>query len=125
MDRDDLPDQGSSHFAQTVSNLKRKQPELLVECLVPDFRGDKKAVERVVLSGLDVFAHNVETVENLQRWVRDYRAGYQQSLEVLRYAREVNPSVVTKSSIMLVGAILPFFLVVWCLINALLFFFSA
>jgi len=97
-----MPDGGSDHFAQTVQNLKRKQPNLLVECLVPDFRGDKKAVEKVVLSGLDVFAHNVETVEGLQRWVRDYRAGYEQSLEVLRYAKEVKPSVVTKSSIMLV-----------------------
>lgn len=101
VDRDDLSDQGSNHFAETVIELKKRKPNLLVECLTPDFRGDKKCIERVAESGLDVFAHNIETVEELQWLVRDPRAKYNQSLEVLRYAKEVRPEIVTKSSIML------------------------
>ncbi|XP_046647644.1 lipoyl synthase, mitochondrial-like [Daphnia pulicaria] len=101
VDRDDLPDQGSNHLSQTVSELKQRKPELLVECLTPDFRGDRDCVERIVRSGLDVFAHNIETVEELTWLVRDPRAKYQQSMDVLRYAKKVRPDVVTKSSIML------------------------
>ncbi|KAL6079343.1 Lipoyl synthase, chloroplastic [Balamuthia mandrillaris] len=101
VDRDDLADGGSRHFADTVRNLKRRQPGLLVECLVPDFAGDMEAVKEVATSGLDVFAHNVETVEGLQEWVRDRRANYRQSLDVLQAAKKFQPEVVTKSSIML------------------------
>jgi len=101
VDRDDLPDQGSNHLAQTVIELKKRKPSLLVECLTPDFRGDVEAVERVVLSGLDVFAHNIETVKELTWLVRDPRAKYQQSLDVLRHAKSTQPDVVTKTSIML------------------------
>ena len=68
VDRDDLADQGSGHFAATVRALKRARPDLLVECLVPDFRGDASCVRTVAQSGLEVFAHNVETVEPLQRY---------------------------------------------------------
>lgn len=64
-------------------------------------QGDLKAVERLATSGLDVYAHNVETVERLQRYVRDKRAGYEQSLRVLAHAKESNPSVYTKTSLML------------------------
>lgn len=94
VDRDELEDQGASHFARTVQLLKKNAPEILVECLTPDFRGNKEFVQLVANSGLDVFAHNIETVERLQRRVRDYRAGYKQSLEVLRMAKEarVDPS---------------------------------
>jgi lipoyl synthase len=67
VDRDDIPDGGASHFAHTVELLKHKKPELLVECLVSDFLGDLKAVEALAVSGLDVYAHNVETVKRLQR----------------------------------------------------------
>jgi len=77
VDRDDLADQGSNHLAQTVIELKKRKPSLLVECLTPDFRGDVEAVERVVQSGLDVFAHNIETVKELTWLVRDPRAKYQ------------------------------------------------
>merc|ERR1711973_682114 len=101
VDRDDLADQGSNHLAETVIELKKRKPGLLVECLTPDFRGDIDAVERVVLSGLDVFAHNIETVKELTWLVRDPRAKYQQSLDVLRYAKSARPDVVTKTSIML------------------------
>nr|XP_025949393.1 lipoyl synthase, mitochondrial [Dromaius novaehollandiae] len=67
VDRDDIPDGGAEHFAKTVSHLKERNSKILVECLTPDFRGDLKAVEKVALSGLDVYAHNVETVPELQR----------------------------------------------------------
>ncbi|XP_047177811.1 lipoyl synthase 1, chloroplastic-like [Vigna umbellata] len=76
VDRDDIPDGGSGHFARTVKALKNLKPEIMVECLTSDFRGDLKAVETLVHSGLDVFAHNIETVKRLQRIVRDPRAGY-------------------------------------------------
>ena len=105
VDRDDLPDGGAGHFAKTIENLKRLNPDLLVEALVPDFRGDKKAVETIVDSGLDVYAHNIETVRRLQYRVRDPRAGYLQSLETLKYAKEYARArarvLHTKSSIML------------------------
>jgi len=94
-------DQGSNHIAETVEHLKRLSPDILVECLTPDFRGDDACVDRVALSGLDVFAHNIETVEALQSSVRDRRAGYEQTLSVLRRAKETVPGIVTKSSIML------------------------
>lgn len=101
VDRDDLPDGGASHFAHTVELLKRQKPELLVECLVSDFQGNKKSVESLAKSGLDVYAHNVETVERLQKFVRDVRAGYQQSLSTLEHAKKVQPGLYTKTSIML------------------------
>ena len=105
VDRDDMKDGGANHFATTIRELKRLNPELLVEALVPDFRGDFKAVETIVDSGLDVYAHNVETVYRLQYRVRDPRAGYQQSLNTLKhakdYARSKGRTLYTKSSIML------------------------
>lgn len=102
VDRDDMPDQGSAHFAETVKNLKERKPTMLVEALVPDFRGDPACVERVATSGLDVFAHNIETVEELQSSVRDRRANFKQSLDVLRMAKKfAPPGTLTKTSIML------------------------
>lgn len=101
VDRDELVDQGANHFAKTVSLLKSRSPHILIECLTPDFRGDKNLVKIVATSGLDVFAHNVETVERLQRRVRDHRANYRQSLSVLEYAKECKPELITKTSIML------------------------
>ena len=104
VDRDDLPDGGARHFAETVLALKRKQPELLVETLTPDFGGNLDGVRQVVASGVDVFAHNVETVQRLQRVVRDRRAGYAQSLRVLEHAKRGcgrEHDLLTKSSVML------------------------
>ena len=101
VDRDDLPDQGSGHFYEVVRRLKESSPDLLVEALTPDFRGDLDLVAKVASSGLDVYAHNIETVERLQRRVRDYRAGYAQSLSVLRHVKDVNDHALTKTSIML------------------------
>lgn len=99
VDRDDIPDGGASHFADTVKSLKLLKPDILVECLTPDFRGDMAAVQLLASSGLDVYAHNIETVHRLQRRVRDSRAGYFQSLDVLKEAKAAG--VYTKSSIML------------------------
>ncbi|KAG5224824.1 lipoyl synthase [Salix suchowensis] len=101
VDRDDIPDGGSGHFAQTVRAMKELKPEIMVECLTSDFRGDLKAVDTLVNSGLDVFAHNVETVKRLQRIVRDPRAGYEQSLSVLKHAKISKKGMITKTSIML------------------------
>ncbi|KAL9243589.1 hypothetical protein vseg_017459 [Gypsophila vaccaria] len=102
VDRDDLPDQGSGHFAETVQTLKALKPSTLIEALVPDFRGDAACVEKVSVSGLDVFAHNIETVEELQSVVRDRRANFKQSIDVLKLAKEYAPAgTLTKTSIML------------------------
>ncbi|WP_299236070.1 lipoyl synthase [Natronomonas sp.] len=99
VDRDDLADGGAAHFAETVEEIKRRDPEVLVEALIPDFRGDLDAVERVIEAGADVVAHNVETVERLQWPVRDRRAGYEQSLSVLE--RVVDSEAYAKTSLML------------------------
>lgn len=106
VDRDDVADQGASHVAQTVVELKKANPDLLVEVLSPDFQGKKDLVDAVAGSGLNVFAHNVETVERLTPRVRDRRAGYQQSLDVLEIAkqnnrREHSRDLLTKTSLML------------------------
>ncbi len=101
VDRDDLPDLGSCHIAGVIRALKAKRASLLVEALVPDFQGREDCVEEVVESGLDVFAHNLETVERLHRRVRDVRARYRQSLDVLAFARKAKPGLITKSSLML------------------------
>ncbi|XP_056264927.1 lipoyl synthase, mitochondrial isoform X2 [Pseudoliparis swirei] len=101
VDRDDIADGGADHFAKTVTNLKERDSRILVECLTPDFRGDLAAVEKIALSGLDVYAHNVETVRELQRFVRDPRANFDQSLSVLRHVKKVEPTLLTKTSIML------------------------
>ncbi|WP_350356154.1 lipoyl synthase [Halorarius halobius] len=99
VDRDDLPDGGASHFAETVREIKRRDPSILVEALIPDFQGDEAAVRKVIDAGPDVLAHNVETVERLQWPVRDRRAGYEQSLSVLRQVAESD--CYAKTSIML------------------------
>ncbi|XP_017222558.1 lipoyl synthase, chloroplastic [Daucus carota subsp. sativus] len=101
VDRDDIPDGGSGHFAETVKALKTLKPDIMIECLTSDFRGDLNAVSTLVHSGLDVFAHNVETVKRLQRIVRDPRAGYEQSLSVLKHAKADKEGMITKTSLML------------------------
>ncbi|CAG8615832.1 3872_t:CDS:2, partial [Ambispora gerdemannii] len=101
VDRDDLLDGGSNHFAKTIQLLKQKAPKIMIECLTGDFQGKLDDVTRVALSGLDVYAHNVETVEALTPFVRDRRATFRQSLKVLEHVKFVNPSLVTKTSIML------------------------
>ncbi|MGI9548997.1 MAG: lipoyl synthase [Bdellovibrionales bacterium] len=101
VDRDDLPDEGSEHFAKTVSYIKMKQPKLLVEVLTPDFSGRAACIRKVLLAKPDVFAHNIETVERLTPKVRDPRSKYLQSLKVLEIAKKESPRIYTKTSIML------------------------
>ena len=101
VNRDDLPDGGSDHFARTVEVLRREDPDLLVEVLIPDFQGDRKALDRMIAARPHVIAHNLETVESLTPKVRDRRAAYAQSLAVLRYVKEAAPELYTKSSLML------------------------
>jgi lipoic acid synthetase len=101
VDRDDLPDGGAEHFARTIRAVKDLNPGVRVEVLIPDFRGDLDALKRVVVSGPDVLAHNIETVRRLTPLARDWRAGYDQSLRVLRQAKIYSPVLITKSSILL------------------------
>lgn len=100
VDRDDLPDQGASHFAQTIREIKRRDSDILVEVLIPDFQGEPELVRKIIDAEPDVIAHNVETVERLQWPVRDRRAGYDQSLSVLQQAAQESDAY-TKTSIML------------------------
>jgi lipoyl synthase len=100
VNRDDLHDGGSQHFADTVREVRRALPLARVEVLTPDFLGDFQAVARVLDAGPHVFNHNMETVPRLYRRVRP-QANYRQSLEVLRFARTRRPDVLTKSGFML------------------------
>jgi lipoic acid synthetase len=99
VNRDDLEDGGSSHFADTVHEVRRALPEARVEVLVPDFCGDSGAVARVLDARPHVFNHNMETVARLYRRVRP-QASYRQSLDVLAFARRHAPEVLTKSGFM-------------------------
>ncbi|KAF3768740.1 Lipoate synthase [Cryphonectria parasitica EP155] len=102
VDRDDLADGGARHFAETIRRIKSKKPTLLVEALTGDFMGDLDMVRLVAESGLDVYAHNVETVEGLTPYVRDRRATFKQSLKVLEEVKRLKgDDIITKTSIML------------------------
>jgi lipoic acid synthetase len=101
VDRDDLPDGGAAHYAACVRAIKQQNPQTAVEALTPDFNGVREHVELVVDSGLEVFAQNVETVRRLTHPVRDPRAGYAQTIDVLRHAKQYRPDVLTKTSLML------------------------
>src|SRR5579862_7606161 len=101
VDRDDLADGGAAHYAACVRAIKARNPATAVEALTPDFRGSRSAVATVVDSGIEVFAQNIETVERLTHPVRDPRAGYAQTLAVLRYAKQRRAGLLTKSSLML------------------------
>jgi len=101
VNRDDLPDGGAGHYAACVRAIRARNPDTAVEALTPDFQGDPAAVDTVVDSGLQVFAQNVETVRRLTHPVRDPRASYQQTLQVLAHAKRHNPAVLTKTSLML------------------------
>jgi lipoic acid synthetase len=101
VDRDDLPDGGAAHFARTIRAVRDRVPGVHVEALASDYRGDWEAFRALFREPPEVFAHNLETVERLTPQVRDRRAGYRQSLEVLRMARKLESGMLTKSSLML------------------------
>ncbi len=99
VNRDELSDGGSAHWALTVAAVRRALPDAQVETLTPDFNGDLSAVERVLAAGPHVYNHNMETVSRLYSRVRP-QADYGQSLRVLRYAKESHPEILTKSGLM-------------------------
>ena len=99
--RDDMPDQGSGHFARCVEEIKRLNPGTLVELLIPDFGNDSSCLKRIVDSRPDVIGHNIETVSRLSPNVRDRRAYYEQSLQVLKNIKLIDPARYTKSAMML------------------------
>ncbi len=99
VDRDDLPDQGSVHYSRVINEVRMSG--VLVEALIPDFTGREDLLENILQSKPDVLAHNVETVRRLTPTIRDHRASYEQSLKVLKYFKERNNTLITKSSIML------------------------
>ncbi len=100
-DRDDLKDGGAGHFAKCIRAVKHERRDAIVEALIPDFSCNELSLKEIAFSGADVVAHNLETVHRLQRSVRDPRAGYEQSLSVLRLLKELNHVLYTKSSLML------------------------
>ena len=101
VNRDDLPDQGASHIARCIRSTQRACPEMLIEMLMPDFQGKTELVQQVINARPAVLAHNLETVRSLTDRVRDSRASYDQSLDVLRYLKQQCPDGYTKSSLML------------------------
>jgi len=100
VDRDDLPDGGAAHFARAIEMLRKESPETLVEVLIPDFQGKEAHLEVVASAKPAVVAHNLETVERLTPSVRDRRAGYAKSLEVLRFLKQRPEGFYVKSSLM-------------------------
>lgn len=101
VDRDDLADGGAAHYAKTINEIKRLIPEIQVEALTPDFRGDKSALDKLISTDLTVFAQNLETVERLTKKLRDPRAGYWQTIDALEYVKLKKPGILTKTSLML------------------------
>lgn len=101
VDRDDLPDLGAKQYAKAVAEIKKACPHTKVEALTPDFQGREDCIDLLLESGIDVFAQNVETVERLTHPVRDPRAGYWQTINVLKYAKMQSPHIITKTSLML------------------------
>lgn len=99
--RDDLIDGGADHLSQCVSEVKKKNPKVRIEILIPDFQGDLDALQKIVESKPDVIGHNIETTENLTSLVRDKRASYEQSLLILKSIKKLDSQILTKSSIML------------------------
>ena len=101
VNRDDLADGGAAHYAAAIRAIKRRNPGTAVEALTPDFEGVLADVQTVLDAELDVFAQNIETVSRLTHPVRDPRAGYRQTLDVLAHAKSHRPAALTKSSLML------------------------
>ncbi|MFH1760298.1 MAG: lipoyl synthase [bacterium] len=98
--RDDLPDGGAEHFARTVKEIKKKNPNAKVEVLVPDFKGSTESINKVAEFNPDVFSHNIETVENLTKKLRS-SARYERSLNILSYAGSIGKHWRVKSSIII------------------------
>ncbi len=100
VNRDDRPDGGAGHFAAAITALRRESPKTTIEVLIPDFQGVRADLDTVAAAKPHVIAHNIETVERLTPTVRDRRATYRQSLEVLAHLKQHPARVYTKSSVM-------------------------
>lgn len=101
VDRDDLSDGGSAYFARTVKEIKKLDDRILVEVLIPDFQGNIDSLGNIVEAKPDIIGHNIETVERLTPSIRDKRANYRLSLEVLKSVKKIDNSILTKSSLQL------------------------
>ncbi len=101
VDRDDLEDGGAGHFAETITKTKELDKKVFIEVLISDFKGDSKALEKIISAKPAVIAHNIETIEKLSPKVRDKRATYHQSLNLLEHVKKIDSEILTKSSIML------------------------
>jgi len=101
VDRDDLSDGGAEHFASTIKAIKQLDPGVITEVLIPDFQGNLRDIKKVTDARPEVVAHNIETTQALTPKVRDPRATYKQSLQVLKSIKHLDPSIYSKSSIML------------------------
>lgn len=99
--RDDMPDGGAAHIAETIREIHAQNPGTTVEILVSDFRGDRDAIEMVLAADPEVFCHNIETVQRLYPKIRDRRFTYDSALNILRIAREQSPRSIIKSAFML------------------------
>jgi lipoic acid synthetase len=99
--RDDLQDGGANHIAKTIKEIKVQCPETIIEPLIPDFHGNRHAIETVADAGPEVISHNIETVARLSPLIRDSRATYKQSLRVLEMIKDIDYKIYTKSSMML------------------------
>jgi len=99
VDRDDQKDNGAEHFARTVAAIRKNSPECKIELLIPDLKGNRADLEVIVKSGINILNHNIETVPRLYKKVRPY-AGYIRSLTILNWAKEIDPTLMTKSGIM-------------------------
>ena len=100
VNRDELPDGGAHIFAATIREIRKRCPETGIEVLIPDFEGDREALQMVMDARPDILNHNMESIARLYKIVRP-QAKYHRSLELLRRAKEMNPNVVTKSGMML------------------------
>jgi lipoic acid synthetase len=100
VNRDDLKDQGSEHFAKTIKKIRELLPKATIEVLTPDFKGYRECIKAVINAAPNIYNHNIETIPRLYREVRP-GAVYLRSLELIKYVKETNPEIITKSGLML------------------------
>ncbi len=99
VNRDDLPDGGASHFAKVIRAVRKENPGCSIEVLIPDFLGDRKSLETVAQAEPEVINHNIETVPSLFPVVR-HRGDYRRSLQIIKWIKDINPQIISKSGIM-------------------------
>lgn len=99
--RDDLPDGGAEHFAETIRTIRKFNPDVEIEILIPDFMGSEEALEKIIKERPGVISHNLETVKRIFPLIRHHRADYRRSLNVLKNIKLINSEQITKSSLML------------------------